>query len=101
MADFAGALRVLADKAYPTWSAEQRKEILKSQFIQGIRSSSIIQLWLIREMPETMDAALRIANRQETVEMAQKRLHKEKHQLTETLAMETDAGQVQKSTNAI
>jgi len=28
--DFAGALRVLANKAYPTWSAQQRQEILRS-----------------------------------------------------------------------
>lgn len=100
LADFAGALRVLAEKAYPSWSAEQRKEILKSQFIQGIRSSSV-QLWLMREMPGTMDEALSIANRQETVEMAQKRLHKEKHQVTETLAVETDTSREQNSANAI
>ena len=90
LADFAGALRVLADKAYPTWSAEQRQEILRGQFVQGIRSSSV-QLWLMREMPRTMDEALRIANQQETVEIAQRRLHKEKHLPTETLVLETDA----------
>ena len=101
MADFAGALRVLAEKAYRSWSAEQRKEILKSQFIQGIRSSSV-QLWLMmREMPGTIDEALSIANRQETVEMAQKQLHKEKHQVTETLAVETDTSREQNSANAI
>lgn len=99
LSDFAAALRILADKAYPSWSAEQQKEILKSQFIQGIRSSSV-QLWLMREMPATMDEALSIANRQETVEMAQKRLHKEKHQMTETLAV-ADTSQEQQSANAI
>ena len=106
LADFAGALRVLADKAYPTWSVEQRQEILRGHFVQGIRSSSV-QLWLMREMPGTMDAALRIANQQETVERAQKRLHKEKHLPSETLALETDSAEnlqtavaAQTSTNA-
>ena len=33
LANFAGALHVLADKAYPTWSVEQRQEILRAQFI--------------------------------------------------------------------
>ena len=94
LADFAGALRMLADKAYPKWSAEQRQEILKSQFIQGIRSSSI-QLWLMRDIPGTLEETLRIASQQETVEMAQKRLHKEKHLTAETLALEIDAEKLQ------
>ena len=94
LADFAGALRVLADKAYPAWSVEQRQEILRGQFIQGIRSSSV-QLWLMREMPRTIDEALRIANQQETVEIAQKRLHKEKHLTSEALALETDVERFQ------
>ena len=55
----------------------------------------------MQEMPGTMNEALSIANRQETAEMAQKRLHKEKHQVTETLAVETDTSLEQKSTNAI
>ena len=76
LALFAGALRVLADKAYPTWSAEQQQEILRGQFVQGIRSSSV-QLWLMQEMPRTVDETLRIANQQETVEIAQRWLHKE------------------------
>ena len=44
LADFTGALRVLADKAYPTWPVEQQQEILRGQFIQGIHSSSV-QVW--------------------------------------------------------
>ena len=48
-----------------------------------------------------MDEALSIANRQKTVEMAQKRLHKEKHQVTETLAVEADTSREQNSANAI
>ena len=85
---------MLADKAYPTWSVEQRQEILRGQFIQGIRSSSV-QLWSMREMPRTIDEALRIANQQETVEIAQKRLHKEKHLASEALALETDVERLQ------
>ena len=54
----------------------------------------------MREMPGTMDEALSIANRQETVEMAQKRFHKEKHQVTETLAV-ANTSQEQESANAI
>lgn len=36
LVEFAGALRVLADKAYPKWPAEQIKEVLRNQFIHGI-----------------------------------------------------------------
>ena len=50
----------------------------------------------MREMPRTTDEALRIANQQETVEIAQKRLHKEKHLNTsEALALETDMERLQ------
>ena len=38
LADFGGSLCVLTNKAYPTWSIEQRQEILRGQFIQGIHS---------------------------------------------------------------
>ena len=44
---------------------------------------------------ETIDEALRIANQQETVEIAQKRLHKEKHLTSEALALETDVERFQ------
>ena len=57
---YAGALRVLADKAYPSWTVEQRREILRNHFIQGISSSSV-QLRLMREMPATFDDALQVA----------------------------------------
>ena len=49
--EFVGALRVLADRAYPKWSAEQRKELVQNQFVQGVRSSSV-QLKLMKEMPQ-------------------------------------------------
>ena len=31
--EFVGALRVLADRAYPKWSAEQRKELLRNHAV--------------------------------------------------------------------
>ena len=78
LAEFAGALRVLADKAYPKWSGEQRQELTRNQFVQGIRSATT-QLQLMREMPNTLTEALTRACQLETVESAQKRLHLEKH----------------------
>ena len=77
---------MLADKAYPTWSVEQRQEILRGQFIQGVRSSSV-QLWLMQEMPRTIDEALRIANQQETA--------KKSTLPSEALALETDVERFQ------
>ena len=46
-------------------------------------------------MPRTIDEALCIANQQETVEIAQKWLHKEKHLTSEALALETDVERFQ------
>ena len=78
--EFVGALRVLADRAYPKWSAEQRKELLRNQFVQGVRSSSV-QLKLMKEMPATLEDALTMANQIQTVEEAQKRLQKDRSQM--------------------
>ena len=69
---------MLADKAYPSWTAEQRQEILLNHFIQGLVSPSV-QLCLMREMPVTFDDALQLAVQLQSVETAQKRLHKEVH----------------------
>ena len=33
LVEFAGELRVLADRAYPRWSSEHRQEALRNQFI--------------------------------------------------------------------
>ena len=41
LVQYAGALRVLADKAYPNWTAEQRGEVLRNHFIQGVSSASV------------------------------------------------------------
>ncbi len=77
LAAFAGALRMLADRAYPSWVQEQKQELVRNQFIQGIRSASI-QLQLMRDRPDTPDGALQLAIKLETVELAQKRLRSEK-----------------------
>ena len=74
MVEFARSLRMLADRAYPLWTAEQRRDVLRSQFIQ----SASVQLHLMKEGPPDLDAALELAVRHEAVESAQKRLHKEK-----------------------
>ena len=89
LVEFAGALCVLVDKAYPKWSAEQVKEVLRNHFIQGVRSSSI-QLKLMKEMPTILDAALQLASQQESVEAAQKRLHKEKSHAESLAVDQTD-----------
>ena len=46
MVQYAGALRVLADKVYPNWTADQqgevlRNHILRNHFIQGVSSPSV------------------------------------------------------------
>eukprot|EP00731_Ephydatia_muelleri_P019461 Em0012g286a len=68
---YVGELRVLADKAYPGWSNDQRLQLVRDQFVQGLRSSTV-QLRLMKEMPETLDEALKLAIQQESVEAAQK-----------------------------
>ncbi|KAL5477031.1 hypothetical protein EMCRGX_G023770 [Ephydatia muelleri] len=88
LVEFAGELRVLADRAYPRWSSEHRQEALRNQFMQGVRSSSI-QLRLMKEMPPTLDDALKLASQLEAVEEAQKRLQKDRCK-TESLALTDD-----------
>ena len=71
--EFCGALRGMADKAFPGWPAEQLQDLLRNQFIQGVLSSSV-QLALMKEEPKTLDDALKLASKHEMVEMAQKQL---------------------------
>ena len=78
LVEFAGALRVLADKAYPNWTSGQRGEVLRNQFIQGVSSPSV-QLRLMCEMPDTLEGALSLAVQQQSVETAQQHLYKEMH----------------------
>ncbi len=77
--EFAGTLRMLVDRAFPGWAQEQKQALVRNQFIQGIKSASV-QLQLMRDRPETPDAALQLAVRHETVEAAQKRLRAERQQ---------------------
>ena len=87
LVEFAGELRVLTDRAYPKWLLERKQEVLRNQFMQGVRSSSV-QMQLMKEMPPTLEDALKLASQLEAVEEAQKRLQKdrcqaESHALTE------------------
>ena len=78
LVQYAGAHRVLADKAYPNWTADQWGEVLRNHLIQGVSSPSV-QLRLMREMPAMLDVALSLAVQQQSVETAQQRLFKEIH----------------------
>ena len=58
--------------------------MVRNQFIQGVASASI-QLVLMREKPKTVEEALELAQRQLTVETAQRQLHQrppEQHPLS-------------------
>ena len=57
--------------------------------MQGVRSSSV-QLRLMKEMPPTLEDALKLASQLEAVEEAQKRLQKDRCQ-AESLALTEDA----------
>ena len=71
--EFSARLRMLVDKAYPSWAAEERLELVRNQFIHGILSSSIyIQLKLLQEQVDTLEAAIELACRLESVESALK-----------------------------
>ena len=67
---FSARLRMLVDKAYPSWPAEERLELVRNQFIHDILSSSI-QRKLLQQILDTLDAAVELACRLESVESAQ------------------------------
>ena len=73
LVEYAGELRVLAGRAFPTWSNEQREMLTRNQFIQGISSPSV-QVQLMKDMPKTVSEAVATARRLEAVEAAHKRL---------------------------
>ena len=54
--EFAGELRMLADKSFPSWIAAQRLQLVQDQFIRGVSSSST-QLTLMKENPDTIEAS--------------------------------------------
>eukprot|EP00731_Ephydatia_muelleri_P023225 Em0015g808a len=73
LTEFAGRLRMLADKAFPLWKANERLEMARNQFINGVVSSSI-QLKLMQERPDTFDGAVTLACQLESIESAQRML---------------------------
>ena len=100
LVEFAGELRVLADRAYPKWwSLERKQEVLRNQFMQGVRSLSV-QLRLMKEMPPTLKVdAHKLASQLEAIEEAQKRLQKDRCQ-AESLALTEDAEDGSRTSNA-
>eukprot|EP00731_Ephydatia_muelleri_P023738 Em0016g9a len=77
LVEYIGELRMLASRAFPGWSEEQRDVLIRNQFIQGVSSSSI-QVQLLKEMPKSVKDAATLARRLETVEMAHRRLQTER-----------------------
>ena len=82
LVEFTGELWVIADRVYPKWSSE----VLRNQFMQRVWSSSV-QLGLMKEMPLTLEDALKLASQLKVVE---KRLQKDRCQ-AESLALTEDA----------
>ncbi|KAL5500047.1 hypothetical protein EMCRGX_G011541 [Ephydatia muelleri] len=92
--EFSGRLRMLADKAYPSWSAERRLEMAREQFIHGVISPSV-QMRLLRKQPESLEAALDLASQWESVELAQQSLRGEKQGSGASLAVSGERDLVQ------
>ena len=57
---------MLVEKAYRDWTTKQHEIFVCSQFIQGLSSSSS-QLLLIRGMPDTLEEAVKLASKQQSV----------------------------------
>ena len=72
---FAGELQILADRDYPNWEPTQCPQMAKNEFVQEIRSPTT-QLALMKEKPSSFEKALELAQAQEAVETAQKRLQR-------------------------
>ena len=77
LVDYIGELRMLASRAFPGWSEEQRNVLTRNQFIQGVSSSSI-HVQLMKEMPKTVKDAVTLASRLEAVEVAHRHLQMER-----------------------
>ena len=73
LTEFAGRLRMLADKAFPSWKAKERLEMARNQFINSVVSSSI--------QPDTSDNAVTLAYQLESIESAQRTLQTAKRWL--------------------
>ena len=102
LAEFAGELRMLADRAYPDWKVEQRMEMVKNQFVQGVHFSSMHPACTNEGEAEVVGTALELAQTHEVVETAQKRLHAS--QMVATLSKfneDSVAGETSGTTNAL
>ncbi|KAL5501942.1 hypothetical protein EMCRGX_G008625 [Ephydatia muelleri] len=75
--EFSERIRMLVDKAYPSWSTDRRLEMARQQFVHGVSSPSI-QMRLLKKGPETLEAALELARQWESAELAQQSLRGEK-----------------------
>ena len=58
--EFAAQLRMLADRAFPSWQPEDRLEMARNQFMNGVLSSTI-QLKLLQEQPQTLGDVVTLA----------------------------------------
>ena len=85
--DYVGELGMLVEKAYPNWITEQQEVLVHNQFIQGLSSSSSQLLWM-KEMPDTLEGAVKPARKQQSVEEAQKHLCRVKQCGAEAAAMQ-------------
>ena len=52
----------IAAKAFPDWTNAQMEELARNQFIQGVASPTV-QVELMKEMPDTIDAAVETAQK--------------------------------------
>ena len=87
--EFAGELRMLADKSFSSWTAAQRLQLVQDQSIRGVSASST-QLTLIKENPDTIVAALLLAHRHDSVELAHKHLRQGQVRSQALTALSTD-----------
>ena len=71
--NFAEELSRLATKAYPELAAKTRLEVVRDQFIEGLRDE-YIQERLLQEAPEDVKAALKLAKQLRSAKAAQRSL---------------------------
>ena len=75
--EYIGELRMLASRAFPGWSEEQREVLIRNESIQSVLSSSI-QVQFLKEMPKSVKDVVALARRFQAVEMAHRRLQTER-----------------------
>lgn len=100
LAEFAGQLRMLVDRAYPDWEPKQRLELARNQFIQGIHSSTT-QLVLMKDKPKDFAEALELAQATEAVQTAQKRMRTVTKENEVNVLQNPPAGQFQELSHQV